>query len=279
MVNIRHFRFVLFFFMTSLLAGSSNAQNWSYSYNGKQYGAYVKRWTMGIGLGFTAYNGELSNFLQAKLQNYYLNPNFDFNLHYRFTDRLSVRGEMTAFTLYSESETDSTICSYEDFSFRSLNFEYYLAAVIDLFPKGRIDGLLHRWDAHLFLGIGHVLFIPRDVAGGSTLTGTQIDPTSCERSSGIDYSKLSAVFPMGLGVKRYVHKDSYFSFEIGYRGDEIGKLIGIEQSDFLDALKETGDNERKLDEYLMLNIKVNWVIGKDKNRTFNYNKYKSQKRY
>jgi len=276
MDRLKHARFVLLFILIILIAGSVHAQNWSYSYNGKQYSPYVKRWTMGIGVGLAAYNGELSTFFQPKLQHYYLNPGFNFNMHYRLTDRISIRGEMTLFSLYSESEADSTQCSYEEFSFRSFNYQYYLAAVFDLFPKGKVDGLMHRWDAHLFVGIGHVLFFPRDVVGGTARTGTEIHPANCNRAEGIEFSKLSATVPIGIGVKRYLNKDVFIAFELGYRGDELARAIGIlEQTDFLDAIRESGND--KLDKYALLNFKVNWVIGKEKDRTFNYNIYKNQR--
>lgn len=231
---------------------------------------------MGAGIGLAGHNGELCDFIQPKFQNYYLNPALVYNLNYRLADRFSIRGEIMGFTIYSESESDTTRCSYEEFSFRSYNIEYHLSLIIDLFPKGKIDGLIHRWDAHFFAGLGHILFIPRDAANSSTLTGTQVDPSSCEKIEGIQFSKLGAVFPVGLGIKRYLNKDSYISFEVGYRGDEIGELIGgmFKPTDFLDGVKETGS---KADKYVILNFKINWLIGMGKEKSFNYNKYRYYK--
>ena len=90
----------LVFILSGALTG--NCQE-SYTYQGKRYNPYLDRFSLSIGGGLSAYQGELSTFFNPKLQRYYLNPNLGANLAYRFNDYLSFMGETNIFLLSSDA--------------------------------------------------------------------------------------------------------------------------------------------------------------------------------
>ena len=120
----------------------------SYNYDQRAFNPYLSRFSYSMSLGFSAYRGELSDFLKPRQQNYYLNPALGVGGAYRINDHVSVRGEVNGFSLYAETAQNSE----KKKSFLGFNLDFYLNAVVDLFPKGKIDGRFHKWDAHLFAG-------------------------------------------------------------------------------------------------------------------------------
>jgi len=227
----------------------------SYNYDQRRFNPYLSRLSYTFSLGFSAYQGELSSFLDPDQQRYYLNPALGFGMAYRITDHLSVRGEVNGFSLYSESikytETNR--------SFTGFNIDYYLNGVIDLFPKGKIDGRFYKWDAHLFGGIGHVVFFPESNVTGNSMTGIIVTDSS---TSTYNYARLSVIYPVGIGIKYYLDKHHYLSMEGNYR---------FTRTDFLDAIKDLSNTP--FDKYFTLFFKYTVIIDTSPRKSFEYDKY------
>ncbi len=238
-----------------LMGCGASGQQVSYNYNQNRFNPYLNRLSYSIGIGTSAYQGELSNFFDSSLQKYYLNPSGSFGLAYRFFDHVSLRGEINVFGLYSES----IIYEENNRFFSGFNIDYYLNGVIDLFPKSRIDGGFYKWDGHVFGGIGQVMFFPSNNNIRGEGTGVIISDST---TSDYDFAKLSVIFPIGAGVKYYIDKNHYLSLEGNYR---------FTKTDFLDALKDL-DNPA-FDKYFSLFFKYTVVIDWAPLKTFRYGDY------
>ncbi len=227
----------------------------SYNYDQRRFNPYLNRFSYTFSLGVSAYNGDLSGFLEPTLQNYYLNPAGGFGVAYRFYDRFSVRAEVNGFSLYSES------IKYPEKkrTFTGFNIDYYLNAVVDLFPKGRIDGRFHKWDGHLFGGVGQVVFFPNSNETGNSKTGIIITDTATLTT---EYTRISVIYPVGAGVKYYLDKNHYLSLEGNYR---------FTRTDFLDALKDLSHTQ--FDKYFTLFFKYTVIIDTSPRRSFKYEEY------
>lgn len=232
------------------------SQRVSYNYNQKRFNPYLNRISCTMGVGIGAYNGELSNFFKPAQQSYYMNPGAGLGLAYRFFDHLSLRLEANIFRLYAEGTGKY---EGENRVFDGINFDYYMNAVVDLFPKSKIDGRFYVWDAHIFGGIGQIQFFPKDNKTGSTKIGEILsDSTSGE----YDYARLSVIYPVGAGIKYYLDKNHYISLEGNYR---------FTRTDFLDAFKDL--SHKPFDKYFTLFFKYTVIIDPSPLKSFEYNDY------
>jgi hypothetical protein len=237
-----------------LLAGYGlKAQKVSYNYDQSRFNPYVNRISYSIGIGISAYNGELSKFFNPSRQFYYMNPAGGFGVAYRFFDHLSLRGDLNVFTLATES------FKYKEKNrfFSGINIDYYLNAVVDLFPKGKIDGRFYKWDGHIFGGIGQVVFFPNYNETRDRKTGI-IVPSENPQT----YSRLSVIYPIGAGAKYYIDKNHYISLEGIYR---------FTRTDFLDGLKDL--SHPQFDKYFSLMFKYTVIIDTSPRKTFEYDRY------
>jgi hypothetical protein len=227
----------------------------SYNYDQRRFNPYVSRLSYTISAGFSAYSGELSGFFDPDLQNYYLNPGIGFGMAYRFTDHISVRGELNGFSIHSES------VKYEENSrsFTGFNLDYYLNGVIDLFPKGKIDGRFYKWDIHIFGGVGQVAFFPNIDETDNTRTGIIVTDSS---ASIHEFSRLSIIYPVGIGIKYYLDKHHYLSLEGNYR---------FTRTDFLDAIQDL--SHAPFDKYFSLFFKYTVIIDTSPRKSFKYDKF------
>ena len=239
----------------------SLAQDKAYNYNERIFDPYLNRMSYSIGVGFGVYNGELSSFFDPSLQKYYLNPGGGVGFSYRFFERVSLRGEVNVFKLYSESSG-----KYQEQSrvFNSINIDYYLNAVIDLFPQRKIDGRFHRWNPFIFGGIGQVIFFPDDNKSGSTNIGEIISDTT---STSHTFSRASLIYPVGAGVKYYIDKNHCISLEGNYR---------FTRTDFLDAVQDL--SHPPFDKYITIFFKYTVIIDPLPRKSFSYEKYTKTRR-
>jgi hypothetical protein len=227
----------------------------SYNYDQRAYNPYLSRFSYTVSLGFSAYNGELSTFFKPSQQNYYLNPGLGIGAAYRINDHLSVRGEVNGFSLYAESAQ----IDEKNQSFLGINMDFYLNAVVDLFPKGKIDGRFHRWDAHVFAGYGYMAFFPNSSETDDNRTGVVFVDSA---TSNYEFKRFTSIFPVGAGVKYYVDKNHYFSMEGNYR---------FTYTDFLDATKDLTNDT--YDKYFTLFFKFTVIVDRNPRKSFDYSRY------
>ena len=237
----------------------------SYTYNGKKYNPYLSRISLGFGGGLSAYQGELSGFLNPSLQRYYLNPNAGVDLSYRFNDYLSFMGEANIFFLYSDSKPEYS--QYTNRIFWSVNFDYFAAAAADVIPQRRIDGRFSKWNVAVFGGIGQVNFFPKSNDGGDNLAKVIIDnPYDTEPATG-NYSSLSLMYPVGVIGKYYLNKNQFFSIQATYH---------FTKTYFMDALRDLSAGG--FDKYLTLQFKYTIIFDTIKPGFFDYKKYMKNNR-
>ncbi|MDN5213814.1 hypothetical protein QQ020_17200 [Fulvivirgaceae bacterium BMA12] len=194
-----------------------------------------------VGLGLSAYSGELSNFDNFSRQRYHLNPHFNLGLQRRLTDYISWRLEGSYFQLYSEAAHSLL----ERHRFSSRNVDYYTAIVVDTQPRPYLDTRFKKWNVYFFAGIGMTHFDPRDAESDNKLAPTQ--------------KKSAVIFPVGAGIMYFKSDFISFGFEISQR---------FTTTDYLDGVVTPNTRPEK-DSYLIYGAKVNLNIF---NR-FKYNKY------
>jgi hypothetical protein len=229
----------------------------SYSYQGKRYNPYLDRFSLGFGVGLSAYNGELSTFFKPKLQRYYLNPNLGIDFAWRYNNFISLKAETNFFLLYSESipkyEKDNRI-------FWSYNFDYFASAVFDIIPQKRIDGRFTRWNGSIQGGIGQVLFFPQDNKSGGSKNGEVLGSDGV--STEYNFTGKSLIYPVGASVKYYIDKNQFISLTGIYR---------FTKTDFLDAFKDV--QHPAFDSYFTLQFKYTVIFDSNPSGIFNYSKY------
>jgi len=232
------------------------AQNRPYNYDESRFNPYLNRYSISVGIGTCLYDGEFAGLSNFHNQNYYFNPGIGVGLSYRFFERISLRAEINFFRLSAKSGFTSPIHIRE---FTSLNFDYYINGVIDLFRQSRIDGQIRKWNPYVFGGIGQVVFFPNhNLEGGPEGASIGIDTTYLN----YDYSKTSVIYPIGAGISYYFNKYNRISLEGNYR---------FTRTDFLDGYKSTGSPN--FDKYLTVYLKYVFVIDPEPRKSFNYQKY------
>lgn len=244
---------------------SVQAQNKAYNYSESRFNPYLNRFSVSLGLGTGVYDGEFAGMSNFFNQNFYLNPSLGAGLSYRFHERISARSELNVFRLSSKSGFTTPIHTRE---FSSVNFDFYVNAVIDVFRKSRVDGRFRKWNPYFFGGAGIVAFFPHhNLEGGQEGAEIGIDTTYLDA----DYSKISVIFPVGAGLSYYINKYNSLSLEGNYR---------FTRTDFLDGYKSTSSPH--LDKYLTVSLKYTFVIDREPTKSFSYQKYiykrKSRKR-
>ena len=250
---MRRFLFILCLYLGSLHVHGQGKV--SYNYDQKRFNPYLNRLSYTFSFGLSAYSGELSGFFDPDQQNYYFNPALGYGMGYRINDHLSVRAEVNGFSLYSKSINYGE----KDRSFTGFNIDYYLNGVINLFQQGKIDGRMHKWDPILFGGVGQVVFFPKSNVTNDVKTGIIVTDSS---TSTHEHASISLIFPIGAGVKYYLDKNHYISFEGNYR---------FTRTDFLDAIKDLSHTQ--FDKYFTLFFKYTVIIDSTPRKSFDYDNY------
>jgi hypothetical protein len=210
-----------------------------------------------VGLGLTAYSGELSNPFHFRRQRYHMNPHGSVAAQYRLTNYISARAEGGLFRLYSRAAEGQ----WDNKAFRGHNAEYYLAIVHDLFPKSEVEFHARRWNPYVFLGIGMLNYNP-----------TNPETRESYRTQNADgewtYPTMARIIPMGIGINYYPHDHISIGFEAGFRPTNTPYLD--------DTVAENDPNPRN-DRYFIYGFRLTKQILP---RKYNYNKrVKAGQRY
>ena len=254
---------IYFILILWIFSYTSLAQNKPYNYNESRFNPYLNRFSISIGVGTCLYDGEFAGFSNFFNQNYYLNPGIGTGLSYRFFERISLRAEVNVFRLSAKSGFTLVNQSRE---FSSINIDYYLNVVIDIFRQSRIDGQFRKWNPYIFGGVGQVAYFPKhNLEGGIEGGDTGIDTTYLN----YNYSNFSIIYPVGAGISYYFDKYHRISLEGNYR---------FTKTDFLDGYKSSGSPN--FDKYLTVFVKYTFVIDPEPRKSFSYQKYidKSRKK-
>jgi hypothetical protein len=178
-----------------------------------------------FGSGTSTYFGDLcesGDCLRAR-------PQASLGFNYRYTGKISVRGELTYFRLYGTDAEGKN--ARRNLSFRSGNMEVYGAAVYDIFQYTKFYNRRQFARPYVFLGIGLIYTNPRAELDGRWYS---LRPLMTE---GVAYRRIQPVIPYGGGVTFKVSPWLDFSVEVGYRWSF---------SDYLDDVSTTFVNNSTL---------------------------------
>ncbi|HRI80130.1 MAG TPA: DUF6089 family protein [Cyclobacteriaceae bacterium] len=162
-----------------------------------------------VGTGTSSYYGELTNdgdYLQA-------NPNFHAGFQYYLSRKIAVRSELSWFQL-SGDDSKAPIESGRqgrNLSFKSNNFEISFVGIYNLYPQGRSFYQRPAFNVYGFAGIGFTYFNPTTQYKGQTVS---LHDYQTELKN---YSLVTPVIPLGLGIRFKVGPFMNLSFEGGFR--------------------------------------------------------------
>lgn len=231
-----------------------------------------------VGTGTSSYFGELTNdgdYLQANL-------NFHAGLQLYVTNRIAVRSEVSWF----QSSGDDAKASVEsgrrgrNLSFSSNNFEISAVGIVNFYRQGRSFYQRPSFNVYGFGGVGFLYFNPTTMYNG---TKYQLHAQKTELA---DYSLVTPVIPMGIGVRFKVGPFMNLSFEGGFRKtftdylDDVstvhhdaasygGNTLAYALSDRRgelnppEPLKKEGDirgNPKTSDAYMLYSVKVEYYL-------------------
>lgn len=144
------------------------------------------------GLGTASYFGDLKDpgdYLDAK-------PSISAGLQFYFTPRISVRSELTYFSIKG-SDTGSSDPSRvrRNLSFKSGNIEWNAVGIIDLFPLGRRFYQRPTVNFYGLAGVGLMYMNPKAEYNGQKYA---LQPLKTED---VSYSRVQPIIPYGLGIR------------------------------------------------------------------------------
>lgn len=160
------------------------------------------------GVGTASYLGELANpgdYLDAKMT-------MSVGLQYYLTNRISARADFTWFQLSGDdAKADEGSRKKRNLNFYSNNFEMSMVGIVNLYPHGRTFYQRPAFNVYGFAGIGLMYFNPKTDYQGTTYSLADL------KTELVDYSRVTMVVPMGLGVRFRLGPFMNLSFEGGYR--------------------------------------------------------------
>jgi len=160
------------------------------------------------GTGTSTYFGELANpgdYIDAK-------PTINVGAQYYLTNRISIRSEVTWFTLQgSDQKSGAEERVNRNLSFKSHNFEFNAVGMINLFNNGNRYYRRPAYNFYGFVGIGVTYFNPTAEYQGQKYV---LQPLMTE---GVSYDRVTVAIPMGLGVRFRIGPNSNIALEGGYR--------------------------------------------------------------
>lgn len=165
--------------------------------------------TAQAGLGFASYRGELQH--TGKVQSEV--SNLSLGLEARLLSKIGLRAELGYYSIRG-NDTHAADSSYEkqrNLSFEARNWELSLQGIF--YMRKYHDVYYKRWqlDPYLMAGVGVTLISPT-----ASFAEQQIKLFDLE-TEGVDYSRITAIIPLGAGLKFRVNPFLNFITEITYR--------------------------------------------------------------
>ena len=248
-----------------------------------------RKWIASAGSGGSSYFGELKNpgaILDGSMYN------IEVGLERRFSERVSARGSLTFFQYQGSDAKSGDVESGRidrNLSFKSANLELAVTGVVQLFPEVGRYYQRPAINPYIFLGIGATYFNARAIIPDEYHDGTPIPEAGTKtglrklNTELVDYSPVTMVFPMGVGVKMMIKPALNISVNGGYRytlTDYIDDVstVHVDDADFSDplaaAMSDRGPevgaplrpagsirgNPDKNDGYFILSIRVDYYL-------------------
>lgn len=167
-----------------------------------------RSWVISGGVGIGSYFGDLNN--PGDIIDF--TPDAVFGMRYNLSNRLSVGANAGWFMLRGDdTEADHEGRMVRNLSFSSHNFELSFAGYVDLYPRGSRFYQRPVVNPYAFAGFGFTYFNPRAKYNGKWHA---LRPLKTE---GVSYSPITAVIPLGLGLKFRATPFINIVLEGGYR--------------------------------------------------------------
>lgn len=166
-------------------------------------------YTVQIGSGTSTYYGDLKH--DNNIRRTFSNLNL--GVEARLLNKVSARLQANYYNIKaSDSKAkDSTYSQQRNLSFYSKNWDLSLNA---LFYLNEYKGDYYRrmqMEPYLFTGIGFTHLNPKTKVAGETIILSDFD------TEGKDYSKITAMIPVGMGLKFKINTFMNFNLEASYR--------------------------------------------------------------
>lgn len=229
---------------------------------------------LSLGLNTSTYYGDLKpdkDLLDFK-------PSLSLGASYFFNERFGARAEFSWVTFSaSDAKSGEADIIPRNLSFKSSNIEFVAVGVVNLLEHGVYYYQRPRFNVYGFTGIGFLYFNPKAEYNGEVY---KLQPLQTE---GVDYSRLTAVIPYGLGVRYFLKHNLNLNLEIGWRKtfsdyiDDVSTTY-IDNNSFSDPIAKAladrgpeigepvrpegskrGDPSNK-DAYMLLSIKVEYYL-------------------
>ena len=249
--------------------------------------------SISFGIGSSSYYGELKesdfgiDFSRA----------FTGGVSYRFTDFISLRGELTYYRISgtdSDNGPESSLYN-RNLSFEANNFELSGQAVFNLYPED--IGYIKKsfLNPIAFIGLGITTQSPKAEINGQKFSLRSL------QTEGVSYNAIAVVIPFGVGVKLNVSKNINIGIEAGYRYtftdylDDVSSVY-VDNASFTDPiaqaladrgpeigrpLRQEGDkrgNPDASDHYFIFGVKAEYNLVPAPNRIKGF-KFKPRKSY
>lgn len=167
-----------------------------------------RKWVANAGIGIGSYYGDLNN--PGDIIDY--TPDFSVGLRYLFGSHLSVGSNLSWFIVRGDdAEANSEAREVRNLSFTSNNIELSVVGYVDLFPRGQRFYQRADINPYAFAGFGLTYFNPRARYDGEWHA---LRPLKTE---GVKYSAITAVIPVGFGVRYRANPFLNICLEGGYR--------------------------------------------------------------
>lgn len=161
-----------------------------------------------VGTGVSSYFGDL----KEEARSIDPKPTINVGLQYFFTNRISVRAEMTWFHLAGDdSKSDDQSRVNRNLSFSANNFELSATGAINLFPNGARFYQRAVFNTYLFAGVGLLYSNPKAELDGKKHA---LQPLKTED---VSYSRFQPVIPYGLGARIMLNPFINIAIEGSYR--------------------------------------------------------------
>lgn len=178
--------------------------------------------TAQAGLGFASYRGELQH--TGEVQNEI--SNLSVGLEVRLWSRVAGRLELGRYSIRGDDKhaADSSYEKQRNLSFESTNWELSVQGVFFLRKYNQIYHKRWQVDPYLMAGAGATWISP------TTTFARQEVALYQSATEGVDYSRLTLILPVGVGLKFRVNPFLNFITEVTYR---------FTFSDYLDDVSTT----------------------------------------
>lgn len=203
---------ILFCLVTFIVASVAQAQPRRYKSGTRAFSDnFYGIWKFTAGAGIASYKGDLGGPPDAVIRP--VRPDVHVGAQYRLTSRWSLKSEFGWYRIAASDEKGKN--PQRNASFRSDNFEGYVAGMFDLRPYSRrytrtASNPLHPY---LFAGIGFTTLSPQAQINN---TGTWYNLRDFQ-TEGVNYSPIALTLPLGVGVRWRLTRAFDMSVEMSYR--------------------------------------------------------------